>query len=29
VRQCMEGCYTLEVPLVAEVRSGASWLETK
>jgi len=29
VRESMEGCYTLDVPLVAEVRSGASWLETK
>ena len=29
VRECMQGCYPLEVPLVAEVRSGASWLETK
>jgi DNA polymerase-1 len=29
VRQCMEGCHSLEVPLVAEVHSGASWLETK
>jgi DNA polymerase I len=29
VRESMEGCYPLEVPLVAEVRSGGSWLETK
>jgi len=29
VRESMEGCYPLDVPLVAEVRSGASWLETK
>ena len=29
VRESMEGCYPLEVPLVAEVRTGASWLETK
>ena len=29
VRASMEGCYPLDVPLVAEVRSGASWLETK
>jgi DNA polymerase I len=29
VRESMEGCYPLEVPLVAEVRSGVSWLETK
>ena len=29
VRESMEGCFPLAVPLVAEVRSGASWLETK
>jgi DNA polymerase-1 len=29
VRESMEGCYPLDVPLVAQVRTGASWLETK
>jgi len=29
VRECMEGCHPLEVPLLAKVRTGGSWLETK
>jgi len=29
VRESMEGCCSLEVPLVAEVRSGSNWLDTK
>ena len=29
VRESMEGCCSLEVPLVAEVHSGSNWLDTK
>jgi DNA polymerase-1 len=29
VRESMEGCFPLSVPLVAEVRSGPTWLDTK
>ena len=29
VRRCMEGVCPLSVPLVAQVRTGRSWYETK
>ena len=29
LRECMEQVYTLSVPLVAEVKTGQSWFETK
>ena len=29
VREAMETCFPLSVPLVAEVRSGPTWLDTK
>lgn len=29
LRECMENAVRLDVPLVAEVRTGSSWYETK